>query len=283
MAQSQHDGLRLVGRGSRLDTVIPVSPSDIEPFDELSTLRQLVAGAAHGLRNMVTGVMSHAHLILERPDVPPEVAALAREIVDASRRGAHLAQSLVRLGRQRPRCVAALDLCRLVRDFAGVLHMAVGSRATLHLKADVRSALALVDPADIERVLSTSCSTRETRCCRTVASCRYPCSIPPCPVPVAKPPRLSSSKSVTPARGRTRSPCAGCSSRSTPPRATLGLGLDSPSFNSLSAPAEDSWRSRAASGTAPLCGSVCRLRTKAGRQVGRWLVDQRVDRRSRVH
>lgn len=168
MAQLRQGGLRLIGRSQVADDAPsnntnarrraspkhpPAAIRDIERLEALSTLGQLVAGAAHDIRNVVTGVMGHAHLILERSDVPPEVAALAREIVDASRCGTHLAQSLLRLGHQRPRLVETVDLGTLVLDYSCVLRMAAGPRATVHLNADSGSVRALVDTADIERVL----------------------------------------------------------------------------------------------------------------------------------
>lgn len=168
MAQLRQGGLRLIGRSEATDKALsnntnarrrasprhtPAAIRDIERLEALSTLGQLVAGAAHDLRNVVTGVMGHAHLILERSDVPPEVTALAREIVDASRCGTRLAQSLLRLGHQRPRQVDTVDVGKLVLDYSCVLRMAAGSRATLQLTADSGSVCALADPADIERVL----------------------------------------------------------------------------------------------------------------------------------
>lgn len=157
MTQLHHAGPRLVAPTDRADevattgTLLPLH--DFEGIEALSTLGQVVAGAAHDLRNLVTGVMGHAHLILERPDVPPEVAALAREIVDASWRGTCLAQSLVRLGHQQPRPVDPVDLATLVREYASVLRMAAGSRVTFQLAADQRTARALVDVTDVERIL----------------------------------------------------------------------------------------------------------------------------------
>lgn len=168
MAQLPHGSLRFIARSGPTDEALSRDADprrcatqsdalprlhDIERLEALSTLGRLVAGAAHDLRNVVTGVMGHAHLILERSDVPPEVTALAREIVDASRCGTHLVQSLVRLGDQRPRGVDPVDLGKLVLDYAGVLRMAAGSRMTLHLTADSCADRVLVDPADIERVL----------------------------------------------------------------------------------------------------------------------------------
>lgn len=131
----------------------PALATDIERLESLSTLGQLVAGVAHDLRNVVAAVTGHAHLILERPDVPPEIMGLAREIVEASQHGRNLANMLVRLAHAGPRRPRAVDLRRLVLDHETILRMVAGSRATLHVTTEPGSAWATVEPADVERVL----------------------------------------------------------------------------------------------------------------------------------
>lgn len=168
MAQLQPSVLRLAAPAGPADEMAPghrdachpafavhtlLAPHELERFEALSTLGQLVIGAAHDLENVVTGVAGHAHLILERADVSPEVAALAKEILDASRQGARLAHALVRLGGPKPRRVAPVDVGALVLECSGVLRMAARAGVTIQITAQEPSARAHVDPSDLERIL----------------------------------------------------------------------------------------------------------------------------------
>jgi len=102
-------------------------------------------------------VLAHANRIPTLPEASPRVVEAAREIEEAARRGAALAQELLAFGRERAREPRVLDVARAAEEFTGLLQTAVGSKHDLRIARAGPSGRVLIDRSQLERLLLNLC------------------------------------------------------------------------------------------------------------------------------
>ena len=121
--------------------------------DRLETVGRLAAGVAHDFKNLLTVVMGNAGLIARKPGLPPDVAAKARQIIDAAERGTALVRELLDFGREPSGSPRVLNLPDEVAAFVPMLQAAAGSDFPVSFARDPAPGKVLIDRVNLERVL----------------------------------------------------------------------------------------------------------------------------------
>jgi signal transduction histidine kinase len=130
---------------------------ELAELSKMEALGTLAAGVAHDFNNMLSVVLAHANRIATLPDATPRIAESAREIEEAARRGAALAQELLTFGRERAREPRALDVVRATEEFTGLLQTAIGTKHQLRIARTGPSGRVLIDRSQLERLLLNLC------------------------------------------------------------------------------------------------------------------------------
>jgi len=122
--------------------------------DKLASVGRLAAGVAHEINNPLTGVLSYASLLLERPQIDPELRADLEVIVRETKRCREIVRGLLDFARQTPPRHQPTDLNDVVRRAVTVVmnqlqlrHVALG----LDLADDLPAVQA--DPSQMEQVV----------------------------------------------------------------------------------------------------------------------------------
>ena len=122
----------------------------------MEALGRLAAGVAHDFNNMLAVVLAHTNRITTLSGVTPDAVESAREIEEAARRGAALAQELLAFGRERAREPRVLDV-DATEAVHSLLQSAVGSRHELRITRSGPSGRVLIDRSQLERLLLNLC------------------------------------------------------------------------------------------------------------------------------
>jgi signal transduction histidine kinase len=133
------------------------SATELAELSKMEALGRLAAGVAHDFNNMLAVVLAHANRIPTLPGVTPNVIESAREIEEAARRGAALAQELLAFGRERGREPRVLDVVLATEAFTSLLQSAVGSQHELRITRSGPSGRVLIDRSQLERLLLNLC------------------------------------------------------------------------------------------------------------------------------
>jgi len=126
-------------------------------LSKMEALGRLAAGIAHDFNNMLSIVLAHASRLATLPAGEERVAESAREIEQAARRGAELAQELLAFGRDRAHEPRVLDVGPVIEEFAGLLQTAVGTGHTVEVSRTGPSGRVLIDRSQLERLLLNLC------------------------------------------------------------------------------------------------------------------------------
>jgi len=116
----------------------------------LETVGLLAGGVAHDFNNLLTAIGGNAELLVADPS--PETRELAREILDAQRRGTALTRQLLAFARRDVRRPERLDLAATVREMERLLSRLLGERNRLELRAG-GTVPVLVDRSQLEQVV----------------------------------------------------------------------------------------------------------------------------------
>jgi signal transduction histidine kinase len=121
--------------------------------DRLDGAGRLAAGVAHDFKNLLTIVMGNAGLIARKPGLPADVAAKARQIVEAAERGTALVRELLDFGREPTGTPRVLNVPDVVAAFAPMLQGAVGADYPVSFASDGGPGRVLIDRTNLERAL----------------------------------------------------------------------------------------------------------------------------------
>jgi len=139
------------------ETRLLAHQAHLAELSKMEALGRLAAGVAHDFNNMLSVVLAHAARMAELPEATPRIAESAREIEEAARRSAALAQELLAFGRERALEPRVLDVARAVEAFAGLLRTAVGKAHELQISRSGPSGRVLIDRSQLERLLLNLC------------------------------------------------------------------------------------------------------------------------------
>lgn len=99
-------------------------------------LRQLAAGTAHDLNNLLLVVIGCAELALDDPGLPPNTRKLMHDILASSARAAALTRQFLVLGRPPALPAEPINVTALLASAESLLRLMLGDLVTLQLAAD---------------------------------------------------------------------------------------------------------------------------------------------------
>ena len=122
----------------------------LQHAQRLETVGLLAGGVAHDFNNLLTAIGGNAEVLGD--DQRPEVRELAREIVDAQRRGSALTRQLLAFARRDQRRPEHMDLATAVRGMERLLGRLLAEKHPLVLGA-AGHAPVVADQAQLEQVV----------------------------------------------------------------------------------------------------------------------------------
>ncbi len=119
----------------------------------VESLRQLVAGTAHDLNNLLVLVNGCAELALTDEALSPRARQLVKETLDAGERATSLTRRLLSLGRPPALRPARVDVAALLMSSASLLGRLIGDGVRLKLDASAAPLWVLADTSQLEQVI----------------------------------------------------------------------------------------------------------------------------------
>ena len=119
----------------------------------MESVGRLAGGVAHEANNQMSVVISAAHFILARPDIPPAVRTDAEYIRKAAERTAAVTAQLLAFSRRQVLRPQVLDLNGVLEKFRPVLQRTMGEDCAVTLRLDPALGPVKADPGQLEQVL----------------------------------------------------------------------------------------------------------------------------------
>ncbi|MEZ5291166.1 MAG: ATP-binding protein [Vicinamibacterales bacterium] len=119
---------------------------------ELESYRQLVAGTAHDLNNLLLLVNGCAELALDDDSLRPQTRELVSAIVDAGGRARSLMQQRLSVGRAAV-STPVVDLAALLRSAATLLARLAGGEVAVRLLVEEAPLWVLAETSQIEQIV----------------------------------------------------------------------------------------------------------------------------------
>ncbi len=120
---------------------------------KMEAVGQLTGGVAHDFNNLLTVILGNAELLTEYPDLPPAMAALARQIEEAAERGSELNQKLLAFGRRQSLKPERLKLGQVIDGMMPLLNRTLGEHIHLRMEPGSESLSALTDRTLLESAI----------------------------------------------------------------------------------------------------------------------------------
>src|SRR5471032_3519986 len=119
---------------------------------KMDALGKLTGGIAHDFNNLLTGIITSLELIKKRLDTQhtEKVKAYADAALSSALSAAGLTNRLLAFARQQPLDTRPVDINEHVRSLEELLVRTIGERIALKLELTSKSAIALVDPIQLE-------------------------------------------------------------------------------------------------------------------------------------
>ncbi|MGE0816088.1 MAG: sensor histidine kinase [Vicinamibacterales bacterium] len=119
---------------------------------ELESYRQLVAGTAHDLNNLLLLVNGCAELVLDDESLRPQTRELMNAIVDAGGRARSLMQQRLSVGRAET-STPVVDLAALLRSAATLLARLAGDEVAVRLLVEEAPLWVLAETSQLEQIV----------------------------------------------------------------------------------------------------------------------------------
>ncbi len=126
----------------------------VRQAEVMEAVGRLAGGMAHSLNNLMTTVLGHGEITLDRMRPSDPSFASVQEIMRASTRTAALTQKLLAFGRKQLLTLRPLSLTAVVSELEPTLRAIVG-RVRLELELDPGVTLTKTDPDHLEKTVLT--------------------------------------------------------------------------------------------------------------------------------
>ncbi len=124
---------------------------------KLEAVGRLAGGVAHDFNNDLTAILGYAELIRDQLPTDDPLAHYAEAIITATNRSSGTAQSLLTFSRRRDIRVEPVDMNKVIEDFSVHLGRLMGKGIEITTQVCERSAVAMIDRAQIEQALLNLC------------------------------------------------------------------------------------------------------------------------------
>lgn len=126
---------------------------DHAAYQQRIKLAHIAAGAAHDFRNLLTVIKGYANIIASDGPGSSEHVEMARQIIQAAKKGEELTKDLMALGDNQSRRPAVIDITTIVSQLLPLLQQTAGARHKIETELATGTGRVFIDPLLIERVV----------------------------------------------------------------------------------------------------------------------------------
>ncbi|MBL6928614.1 MAG: PAS domain S-box protein [Rhodospirillales bacterium] len=125
---------------------------------KLEAVGTLAGGIAHDFNNILTGVMGHCFIAVEKLDDGHEVQFNLQQIKTASERARNLVSQLLAFSRRKEADMRPVSLHSVVEESKNLLSSSIPSTITINWDVAEDAGTVMVDPTQVHQVLLNLCS-----------------------------------------------------------------------------------------------------------------------------
>ncbi|WP_316979634.1 PAS domain S-box protein [Shumkonia mesophila] len=125
---------------------------------KLEAVGTLAGGVAHDFNNILTGILGHCQIAIEKLDPDADVQFNLDQIMVASDRAKDLVQQLLAFSRRREANLKPVSLNAIVDEAVKLVHASIPSTIVIEWQVAENSVTVLADPTQIHQVLLNLCS-----------------------------------------------------------------------------------------------------------------------------
>ena len=125
---------------------------------KLEAVGTLAGGVAHDFNNILTGVMGHCYIAVEKLGVEHEVQFNLEQIKTASERARDLVAQLLAFSRRREADLRPVFLQSVVDEAIKLVHASTPSTITINWRVADNAGTVMVDPTQVHQVILNLCS-----------------------------------------------------------------------------------------------------------------------------
>lgn len=131
--------------------------AQLQHAQKMESVGRLAGGVAHDFNNMLSVILGHAELALDKVDAKHPIVADVHEIRHAATRSANLTRQLLAFARRQNIAPRVLDLNETIEGMLRLLDRLIGEDVTLSWQPGARVGAVKVDPSQIDQVLTNLC------------------------------------------------------------------------------------------------------------------------------
>jgi two-component system cell cycle sensor histidine kinase/response regulator CckA len=124
---------------------------------KLESIGRLAGGIAHDFNNMLTVILGHSELALDRSNVAQPVRAALEEIHKAAGRSAELTHQLLAFASKQTVAPRVLDLNQTVSGMSRIIERLLSERIDLTWRLHASPCLVKLDPSQIDQIIMNLC------------------------------------------------------------------------------------------------------------------------------
>lgn len=125
---------------------------------KLEAVGTLAGGVAHDFNNILTGILGHCQIAIEKLDPDADVQFNLDQIMVASDRAKDLVQQLLAFSRRREANLRPVSLNAIVDEAVKLVHASIPSTIAIEWHVAEHAVTVLADPTQIHQVLLNLCS-----------------------------------------------------------------------------------------------------------------------------
>lgn len=125
---------------------------------KLEAVGTLAGGVAHDFNNILTGILGHSHIAVEKLDPDDPVQFNLTQIRVASDRAKDLVQQLLAFSRRREANLRTVNLHSIVDEAVKLIHASIPPIIKIHWNVADDAGTVMADPTQIHQVLLNLCS-----------------------------------------------------------------------------------------------------------------------------
>jgi len=125
---------------------------------KLEAVGTLAGGIAHDFNNILTGVMGHCYIAVEKLDGQHEIQFNLEQIKVASERARDLVSQLLAFSRRREADMRPVSLHSIVDEAVNLVHASIPESITINWNVSDDAGTVMVDPTQVHQVLLNLCA-----------------------------------------------------------------------------------------------------------------------------